>query len=171
MCLSVSCCIAGGEARSEAPIPAVSPEDDRAVPRGVRPGKPLLVQSSEGPSSSTMRSIQDSQTNPEAAGKPIDGTAPPESTSKPPERGPPRETAIPRQPKTASAEDGEKEAKRLLDEEEERRKLRRRKKGRIRELEEIRAELAEKELVLLSKEQELLERDQTVNVLREEVRL
>ena len=41
--------------------------------------------------------------------------------------------------------------------------------GRIRELEEIRAELAEKELVLLGKEQELLERDQTVAVLREEV--
>lgn len=40
--------------------------------------------------------------------------------------------------------------------------------GRIRELEEIRAELAEKELVLLGKEQELLERDQTVQVLREE---
>ena len=43
--------------------------------------------------------------------------------------------------------------------------------GRIRELEEIRAELAEKELVLLGKEQELLERDQSVQVLREEVRL
>jgi hypothetical protein len=57
----------------------------------------------------------------------------------------------------------------MLDEEEERRKQRRRKKGRIRELEEIRAELAEKELVLLSKEQELLEKEQTVNVLREEV--
>ena len=42
--------------------------------------------------------------------------------------------------------------------------------GRIRELEEIRAELAEKELVLLGKEQELLERDQTLAVLREEVR-
>ena len=40
--------------------------------------------------------------------------------------------------------------------------------GRIRELEEIRAELAEKELVLLGKEQELLERDQSVQVLREE---
>ena len=38
-------------------------------------------------------------------------------------------------------------------EEEERRRARRRKKGRIRELEEIRAELAEKELVLLEKEQ------------------
>ena len=43
--------------------------------------------------------------------------------------------------------------------------------GRIRELEEIRAELAEKELVLLGKEQELLERDQSVQVLREEARL
>ena len=42
--------------------------------------------------------------------------------------------------------------------------------GRIRELEEIRAELAEKELVLLGKQQELLERDQTLAVLREEVR-
>lgn len=36
------------------------------------------------------------------------------------------------------------EAKKLLAEEEERRKMRRRKKGRIRELEEMRAELAEK---------------------------
>ena len=43
--------------------------------------------------------------------------------------------------------------------------------GRIRELEEIRAELAEKELVLLGKEQELLERDQSVQVLREEASL
>ena len=50
-------------------------------------------------------------------------------------------------------------------------KSRGRKKGRIRELEEIRAELAENELVLLSKERELLERDQSVQVLREEVRL
>ena len=44
-----------------------------------------------------------------------------------------------------------------------------RKKGRIRELEEIRSELAEKELVLLGKEKELLDTDQTVQVLREEV--
>ena len=36
------------------------------------------------------------------------------------------------------------EAKQLLAEEEERRKVRRRRKGRIRELEEMRAELAEK---------------------------
>ncbi|KAL4427942.1 hypothetical protein ABPG75_002031 [Micractinium tetrahymenae] len=61
-------------------------------------------------------------------------------------------------------------AAKLLEEEEERRKARRRKKGRIRELEEIRAELAEKELVLLEKEKELLEKEQTVMVLREEVR-
>lgn len=46
-----------------------------------------------------------------------------------------------------------------------------RKKGRIRELEEIRSELAEKELVLLGKEKELLDKDQTVQVLREEVHL
>lgn len=34
---------------------------------------------------------------------------------------------------------------------------------------QIRAELAEKELILLQKEQELLERDQTLIVLKEEV--
>jgi predicted hydrocarbon binding protein len=48
-------------------------------------------------------------------------------------------------------------------------KSRGRKKGRIRELEEIRSELAEKELVLLGKEKQLLDKDQTVQVLREEV--
>jgi hypothetical protein len=48
-------------------------------------------------------------------------------------------------------------------------KSRGRKKGRIRELEEIRSELVEKELVLLGKEKELLDKDQTVQVLREEV--
>ncbi|KAJ9524402.1 hypothetical protein QJQ45_008616 [Haematococcus lacustris] len=58
--------------------------------------------------------------------------------------------------------------KQLLADEEEKRKLRRRSKGRIRELTEIRAELAEKELILLEKEQELLERDQTLTVLKEE---
>ena len=130
-----------------------------------------MVQSSDVPLSSSTRSVQESQLSPEAAGKPVDSRATPDSATKPPERGVPKETASPRQPKPAGGEDSEKEAKRLLDEEEERRKLRRRKKGRIRELEEIRAELAEKELVLLSKEQELLERDQTVNVLREEVKL
>ncbi|KAL4442133.1 hypothetical protein ABPG77_011394 [Micractinium sp. CCAP 211/92] len=62
-------------------------------------------------------------------------------------------------------------AAKLLEEEEERRRARRRKKGRIRELEEIRAELAEKELVLLEKEKELLEREQTVMVLREELEI
>ena len=55
-------------------------------------------------------------------------------------------------------------------EEDERRKQRRRKRGRIRELEEIRAELAEKELVLIAKQQELLDKEQTLLVLREEVR-
>ena len=47
--------------------------------------------------------------------------------------------------------------------------MRGRKKGRIRELEEIRSELAEKELVLLGKEQELLAQKQSVEVLKEEV--
>ena len=56
-------------------------------------------------------------------------------------------------------------------EDEERRKARRKKKGRLRELEDIRSELAEKGLVLLEKEQELLEKEQTLAVLREEVRL
>jgi len=61
------------------------------------------------------------------------------------------------------------EAARRQDEDE-RRKQRRRKRGRIRELEEIRAELAEKELVLIAKQQELLDKEQTLLVLREEVR-
>ena len=53
--------------------------------------------------------------------------------------------------------------------EEEKSKQRRRKRGRIRELEEIRAELAEKELILIAKQQELAEKEQTLLVLREEV--
>ena len=43
-------------------------------------------------------------------------------------------------------------------------------RSRLRELEDIRAELAEREVALLSKERELLERDQTVMVLKEEAR-
>lgn len=63
-------------------------------------------------------------------------------------------------------------AKKLLEEEEERRKQQRKKrKGRLRELEEIRSELAQKELILLEKEVELLERDQTLSVLKEELEL
>lgn len=58
-----------------------------------------------------------------------------------------------------------------MQEEEERRKGRKRGKGRIRELQEIRAELAEKELVLLEKQEELLEKEQTVMVLREELEI
>lgn len=66
------------------------------------------------------------------------------------------------------------DAKKEVDEkrqaaEEEQRKSRGKKKGRIRELQEIRAELAEKELLLLGRESELLEKEQTVSVLREEV--
>jgi hypothetical protein len=70
-----------------------------------------------------------------------------------------------------SGEISDEAAKRLLEQEEERRKVKRRGKGRIRELEEIRAELAEKELVLLEKEQELLDREQTLMVLREELEI
>lgn len=55
--------------------------------------------------------------------------------------------------------------------EDEKRTARKRKKGRLRELEEIRAELAEKELILLQKEQELLDKDQTLLVLKEELEL
>ncbi|KAK9806660.1 hypothetical protein WJX73_005247 [Symbiochloris irregularis] len=73
---------------------------------------------------------------------------------------------------TPNAEDlSAPEVKRLLAEEEERRKLRRRRKGRLRELEEMRAELAEKELVLLEREQEVLEREQTVGTLREQLEI
>lgn len=161
---------AGNEGRVEVPLPATPTEDDRAVPRGLRPGKPLPAQPTEAPTSSTKRPSAEGQISPEAAGKPMDARPVQESSTQPaPGAAVPKDGSSPKQPKSASSEDADKEAKKLLDEEEERRKQRRRKKGRIRELEEIRAELAEKELVLLSKEQELLEKDQTVAVLREEV--
>ncbi|BDA41590.1 hypothetical protein COCOBI_02-3710 [Coccomyxa sp. Obi] len=163
----------GNEGRVEVPLPAMPTEDDRAVPRGLRPGKPLPAQPIEAPTSNTKRPSAEGQISPEAAGKPVDARSVPESSTQPAPgtAAVPRDVSSPKQPKIASSEDADKEAKKLLDEEEERRKQRRRKKGRIRELEEIRAELAEKELVLLSKEQELLEKDQTVNVLREELEL
>ena len=44
-------------------------------------------------------------------------------------------------------------------------------KGRIRELEEIKAELAKKELELLSKENALLEKEQSMLVLRQELEI
>ena len=44
-------------------------------------------------------------------------------------------------------------------------------KGRIRELEEIKAELAKKELELLSKENALLEKEQNMLVLRQELEI
>lgn len=60
----------------------------------------------------------------------------------------------------------------LQTEEEERKKAAKpTRRGRIRELQDIRSELAEKELVLLQKEQELLEKDQTLIVLREELEI
>ena len=62
------------------------------------------------------------------------------------------------------------EAAKRQQEEDERRRQRRRKRGRIRELEEIRAELAEKELVLIAKQHELLEKEQTLLVLQQEAR-
>jgi len=58
-----------------------------------------------------------------------------------------------------------------ITQEDERRAVRRRGRGRIRELEEIRAELAEKELVLLGKERALAEREQSLAVLREELEI
>ena len=57
-----------------------------------------------------------------------------------------------------------------VEEEEEKRKVRKRKKSRIRELEDIRAELAAKELALLDKERYLMDKDQNISVLQEEVR-
>eukprot|EP00775_Hariotina_reticulata_P010730 gene10730-10886_t len=63
------------------------------------------------------------------------------------------------------------EEKAKKEEEERKRQARKRKKGRLRELEEIRAELAEKELILLQKEQELLDKEQTLLVLKEELEL
>ena len=55
--------------------------------------------------------------------------------------------------------------------EDERRAVRRRGRGRIRELEAIKNELAEKELVLLGKERELEAREQSLAVLREELEI
>eukprot|EP01023_Acetabularia_acetabulum_P047819 TRINITY_DN5041_c0_g3_i1.p1 TRINITY_DN5041_c0_g3~~TRINITY_DN5041_c0_g3_i1.p1 ORF type:complete len:256 (-),score=62.50 TRINITY_DN5041_c0_g3_i1:2544-3311(-) len=66
----------------------------------------------------------------------------------------------------------EEAQKRLINEEEERRKAqRKKKKGRIRELEEIRSTLAEKEIILLGKEKELLEKEQSIEVLQQELEL
>ncbi|KAG2491139.1 hypothetical protein HYH03_010581 [Edaphochlamys debaryana] len=59
--------------------------------------------------------------------------------------------------------------RRLMLEEEERRKRRKKSQGRLRELEEIRIELAEKELALLEKEKALLAKEQTLAVLTEEL--
>jgi hypothetical protein len=66
-------------------------------------------------------------------------------------------------------DDRAEEAKRLLEQEEERRRQRKSRRGRLRELEEIRSELAIKELVLLEKQAELQEKEQTLTILREEV--
>ncbi|KAL6753302.1 hypothetical protein V8C86DRAFT_3140054 [Haematococcus lacustris] len=116
-------------------------------------------------------------TNPAFAEQPaVDGTvsqpstnASPAAPAAPPNPQPipPTATAVPLDSNSLSDE----AVKQLLADEEEKRKLRRRSKGRIRELTEIRAELAEKELILLEKEQELLERDQTLTVLKEELEL
>ncbi|KAF5840247.1 hypothetical protein DUNSADRAFT_17350 [Dunaliella salina] len=66
----------------------------------------------------------------------------------------------------------DEEARQLLDAEEEKRKQRRRqKKGRIRELEEARALIAENQLILLGKEAELLQKEQTLDVLKEQLDL
>jgi len=46
-----------------------------------------------------------------------------------------------------------------------------RRKGRIRELEEMRQELAENEIILLEKEKQLLAQEQTLQVLQEELEL
>lgn len=73
-------------------------------------------------------------------------------------------------PATAAAEQQQVEAQ-AADEDEEKKKAKPSRRGRIRELEDIRSELAEKELVLLQKEQELLDKDQTLMVLREELEI
>lgn len=57
------------------------------------------------------------------------------------------------------------------EEQDERKKKVKKKKGRLRELEQIRADLAAKEVELLEKESELLGLEQTVSVLREELEL
>lgn len=65
-------------------------------------------------------------------------------------------------------------AQRYLQEEDERRRREKgskRGRGKFVELEEIRAQLAEKQYILLEKEAELLQKDQTVMVLQEELDL
>eukprot|EP00798_Chlamydomonas_sp_ICE-L_P024165 gene24165-9752_t len=62
--------------------------------------------------------------------------------------------------------------KQLAEEEkEEKKKKRKKSKGRIRELQEIRAELAEKEARLLEKEQALMQKEETLSVLKEQLEL
>jgi len=63
------------------------------------------------------------------------------------------------------------EVQRLMQEEEDRRRQQNGRRGRLRELEETRAQLAQKQLELLQTEQELLDREQSLAVLREELEL
>lgn len=73
-------------------------------------------------------------------------------------------------PAPLSGDDLQDEAtKRLAAEEEERRAARKKRRNRLRELEEIRSDLAERELELLQKSAELQEKEQTLAVLKEEV--
>eukprot|EP00210_Caulerpa_lentillifera_P003235 g3089.t1 len=74
-------------------------------------------------------------------------------------------------PPVESYELTEEEAERLMQEEDERRRQKKSRKGRLRELEETQAELAQKELELLQKQQELHQRDQSLLVLQEELEL
>lgn len=74
-------------------------------------------------------------------------------------------------PAPLSGDDLQDEAtKRLAAEEEERGATRKKRRNRLRELEEIRSDLAERELELLQKSAELQEKEQTLAVLKEEVR-
>ncbi|CAK0787497.1 hypothetical protein CVIRNUC_010717 [Coccomyxa viridis] len=151
---------------AEVQPPAPAPVQPSSSPRVQGEGAPEPKPASPATSSGSDQQLPESMLSPSPIPQaPAKGPAP--AAQPGPESSAPAASGA----KSFRQEEAEKETKKLLDEEEERRKTRRRKKGRIRELEEIRAELAEKELVLLGKEQELLEKDQSVQVLREELDL
>lgn len=93
---------------------------------------------------------------------------PPEAAAEPP--APNTDNGQAFTPAPLSGDDLSEEAtKRLAAEEEERRAARKKRRNRLRELEEIRSDLAERELELLQKSAELQEKEQTLAVLKEEV--
>ncbi|KAF8065764.1 hypothetical protein HT031_002824 [Scenedesmus sp. PABB004] len=160
-----------------APEPAVA-EQQQALPQPPPPldGGAPAPPSTEGgppPPPSPADGAQPQQPLGQPAPAPDAGAlAPPQpAAAQPPDAGAP-----PAPPGAPSFQLTQEEAQRLLDDEDAKRRARRRLKkgpfsGRLRELEEMRAELAEKEITLLQKEQQLLDREQTLLVLKEELEL